>query len=223
MNGRIVHQSDKAEGGQPTRTRPIPAAGHALLALQRSAGNRAVAGLVTGRRPVVQRDAKSAAQSLWDAKATGVFVKDFTTTFNATHGVTKADQSAVKLAFAAIKLAAATPARVTGTATKAELTAATTGNSGGQSYHPSGASVPHMSVEWDAPPSKGGLYKIKKFHYKVRSDGGYFWWTSIDNGRANFYETAGLTAEQKADHKTAANAKAAFLGPLLNCALNPIP
>jgi len=193
-----------------------------LLALQRSAGNRAVADLVTGNRPVVQRDATTAAQALWDAKKKGVFVSDFTPEFNLAHGVTRNDQAAVKKEFLRIKTASADPPKVTGTVTWAELTTATAGNSGGQSYHPAGSSIPHMSVEWTAPPTKGGLYTIKKFHYKVR-EGGYFWWNSVSSGKATFDSAVGLTTTEKTNNKTKANDKAAFLGPLLNCALDPIP
>lgn len=153
------------------------AAGHTLLALQRSAGNRAAA-LVAGREPVVQRDAKTAAQALWDAKSTGVFVKDLTPTFNATHGVTRADQAAVKRV-RGDQAGQRDAGEGDGHGHQDELTTATTGNSGGESYHPSGASVPHMSVEGDAPTAKAGLYKMKKFHDEVRSDGGYFWWSCI--------------------------------------------
>ncbi len=225
MSGRPVHHNDQAapHRSPPTARTTPPGARHGLLALQRSAGNRAVVALVAGARPVVQRDAKTAAQALWDAKKNGVFVSDFTEEFNKAHGVTRTDQAAIKKEFAAIKLANATPAKVTGTVTKAELGAATSGNSGGQSYHPSGASTPHMSVEWTAPASAGGLYTIKKFHYKVRSDGGYFWWNSIVGGKASFHETTGLKASEKTNNKEAANKKAALLGPLLNCALDPIP
>lgn len=63
-----------------------------LQALQRLAdGNTAMQ-----RLAVIQRDVNTAAQALFDAGKTGVFVKDFTPDFNQTHGVTKSDQAAIK-------------------------------------------------------------------------------------------------------------------------------
>ena len=217
-----MHQ--RAQVSEPEGRRQVPlrhASSTGLLGLQRQAGNRAVTALVGGGVPVIQRTSETAAAALFAAGQKKVFVSTFTTDFNAAHEVTKADQKAVQAALDALSPVAAVAAPKPGTVTEATLFSVTKGNSGGQSYSPSGDVTPHISVEWSAPAAKGGVYTIKKLHYKTTS-GKYFWWATISGGHADFDSSTMGRVEHNAA-MAAANAKAAKIAPRLNITLGAIP
>lgn len=161
------------------------------------------------RGNIVQRTVDSAVDALWEklqGKRPTRF--DLNKRFLAEHGLSDTDKPQIHKDYQARIAAAVTEARknATGVATKAEVARVLTGNSGGQSYYPSGQQYPHVSVEWEFIDKAHENLRIKKIHVTLRPTGERYWWAGFSSGKADFSGVSGDVSAFKQGDKQAAQA-----------------